>query len=185
MSFIKKIQERFNTTVVPAAVPQPVTQPPTVKHEFCNFETAYRIGLLSLHTEQDIVNEYKKKLEKLGFEVDALLYIDSQEPVPGLFLSTYNYEDLDKRTLLPNGPRTDRFCIKRFDLLLNLYFKPYPQLVHVSNMSHAKCRVGPYIDNIKDYVDLMMPMDNIRTIPDLIETINTILKLRPYERKLD
>ncbi len=184
MSFFKKIQEKFTQSSSAPAMP---TAPlvPDVKHEFCNFESAYRVGLLSIHTEQDTVNEYKKKLDKLGFECDTLLYVDSQDRVPGLFLPTYDYNDLDKRTLLPNSPRTDRFSIKRFDLLINLYFTPYPQLVHISNMSQAKCRVGPYMHNIKDFVDLMIPMDHVNSMNDFINQINTILKLKPYERKLD
>lgn len=183
VSFIQKIKEKLNP-VIPVNIPTTVHLPADVKHEFCNFESAYRIGLLSVHTEYDSVAEYKKKLENLGYECDVLIFIDSQENIPAYVLPTYSYEDLDKRTLLPHSPRTDRFILKRFDMLINLYFKPSPQLVHISNMSWAKCRIGPYVDVIKDYVDLMVPIDQVNNVDDLIETMNIILKLKPYERKL-
>ena len=47
-----------------------VHKPADVLHEFCNFESAYRIGLLSVHTEYDLISNYKTQLEKLGYEVD-------------------------------------------------------------------------------------------------------------------
>jgi hypothetical protein len=184
LSIIKKIQEKLKP-VVPVLPAPPVVQPPDVKHSFGNFENSYRIGLLSVHTEEPAIVEYKKKLEKLGFECDALLYVDNPVKIHGLNLPTYDFEDLDKRTLLPNSPRTDRFHMKRFDLLINLYFTPYPQLAHISNLSHARCRVGPYLPAMQEYVDLMIPLDGIVTIKDLIESTNTILKLKPYERKMD
>lgn len=183
-SFLKKIQEKL--IPISANTPaQAVAQTPSVKRDFINFETSYRIGLLCIHTDEKVVLEYKKKLEKFGFECDVLMYVDSPTKMHGFDLPTYDFEDLDKKSLLPNSPRTDRFSMKRFDLLINLYFTPYPQLVHISHMSHAKCRIGPYMDTIKDFVDVMIPMDNITSISAFIESMNAILKLKPHERKLD
>lgn len=183
MSIFKKIQEKLNP-VIPVSNPTTIHKPADVVHEFCNFEMAYRIGLLSVHTEYDLIASYKSQLEKLGYECDVLIYIDNDEQNPSFVLPTYNYDDLDKRTMLPHSPRTDRFILKRFDMLINLYFQPYPQLVHISNMSWAKCRVGPFLHGIQDYVDLMVPVENNATIEDLIASVNTILKLKPHERKL-
>jgi hypothetical protein len=50
-------------------------------------------------------------------------------------------------------------------------------------MSHAKCRVGPYIDSMKDSFDLLIPKNEEQNIEQLIKNINEILILNKYERK--
>lgn len=186
MSFFKRIQEKIIPVSTTESVAITSTPPPNIKHEFVNFPTAYRIGILGYYTDnasQEIINNYKKQIEKLGYECEVLLFVDKKEKDNNVFLQYFNWEDLDKRQMLPYSPRTDRVIVKRYDLLLNLYFQPYPALLHISKMSYAKCRVGPFIESMKDSFDLLIPTDKGNNIEAMIEQINEILILKKYERK--
>ena len=185
MSLFKKIQEK----IIPVSTKEAaviLSSPPNINREFVNFKSAYRIGILSNYsdpTSQEIISNYKKQIESLGFECEVLLFVDKKEKDHNVFLQYYNWEDLDRKYMLPYSPKTDRFIFKKYDLLLNLYLQPIPSLLHISKMSHAKCRVGPYIDSMKDSFDLLIPKNDVEDIEQLIKNINEILILNKYERK--
>ncbi len=185
MSLFKKIQEK----IIPVSTNESaviMTPPPNINREFINFKSAYRIGILSNYSDpssQEIISNYKKHIEKLGFECEVLLFVDKKEKDHNVFLQYYNWEDLDRKNMLPYSPKTDRFIFKKYDLLLNLYLQPIPSLLYISKMSHAKCRVGPYIESMKDSFDLLIPKNEEQNIEQLIKNINEILILNKYERK--
>jgi hypothetical protein len=182
---LKKIQERIIPIQTSNATP--LFQPNhTIKHEFVNFSNAYRIGIicyLSDYSAQETISNYKKQLEKLGYECDVLLFIDKKEKEHNIYLQSFNWDDLDKKTMLPHSPRTDRFIVKRFDILLNLYLHNCPQLLFISYMSYARCRVGAYLHYFKHCSDVLIPIDKEETIDGLIIKINNTLHIKPYERK--
>jgi len=187
LSIFKKIQEKLIPTQHQVENATPIFTPKeNIKHEFVDFSSAYRIGILCYFTDynsQEQLNNYKKELEKLGYECEILLFIDKREKENNIYLQSFNWDDLDRRTMLPNSPRTDRFIVKRFDLLFNLYLQPCLPLQFVSNESNARCRVGPFVDKIKDCCDLLIPIDQEYSLDYLIQQINFLLKLKPYERK--
>lgn len=184
MSLFKKLQERILPT--PAIVAAPIfTAPNEVKHEFRNFSMSYRIGILCYFTDydsQEVISNYKKELERLGYECDVLLFIDKKERENNIYLQSFSWDDLDKN-MMPNSPRTDRFMVKRYDLLFNLFIQPSPQLIYVATCSHAKCRVGLLHDELKSCSDLLLPFEQEPSVELMIKKINELLKLRPYERK--
>lgn len=155
-----------------------------VQHQFVDFSKAYRIGILCQYLEnadvQKSILAYKRELEKLGFECEVLVFLNKKEKDPKVYLSSFNLTDLDKE-LRPNSPRTDRFMVRRFDILLNLYFEPCEQLLHISKHSNAKCRVSPYHDFITSCSDVLIPSDS-NNIDVLIKNINNTLKIQPYVR---
>lgn len=186
MSLFKKIQEKLIPTQQVVNATPIFTPKENIKHEFIDFSSAYRIGILCYFTDydsQELINKYKNDLEKLGYECEVLLFIDKKERENNIYLQSFSWDDLDKRTMLPNSPRTDRFIVKRFDLLFNLYLHNCLQLQAVSHLSNAKCRVGPYLDHIKDCSDLLIPVEEEKSLTYLIKQINFLLKLKPYERK--
>ncbi len=185
MSLFKKIQEK----IIPVSTSESaviLSTPPNIKHEFVNFQSAYRIGILSNYTDsfsQEIISNYKKQIEKFGYECEVLLFVDKKEKDHNVFLQYYNWEDLDRKSMLPYSPKTDRFIFKKYDLLLNLYLQPIPSLLHISKMSHAKCRVGSYVESMKDSLDLLIPKKEGGNIEQLIKDINEILIFKKYERQ--
>lgn len=156
----------------------------TVKHEFIDFSKAYRIGILCQYSDttdvQKSILAYKRELEKLGFECEVLLFLKQKEKEPKVYLPSFSLNDLNKE-MMPDSPRTDRFMVRRFDLLFNLYFEPCEQLLHISKHSNAKCRVSPYFDFITSCSDVLIPSEN-HNIDTLIKNINSTLKIQPYVR---
>lgn len=186
MSFFKKLKE--------VIAPQPTTMNVTplftpsdkIKHEFVNFAGTYRIGILAEYSapeSQEVVNTYKKHLEKLGYDCEVLLFVDNPEKENTIYLQKFTPDDLDSRTGLPHSPRTDRFIVKRYDLLLNIYLSECQPLQYVSHMSYARCRVAPYLDSFTKCADLLIPMDSLLQLETLISNINNTLNLQPYERQ--
>jgi len=189
VSLIKKIKESIvgkpvmdNTYVKPRPM---FPSNKNIKHSFVNFSSAYRIALLTYYTnkeEQALIDKYCKKIIQMGYECEVLMFNDNEEKVSGLFLPNFDLEDLDKDSI-PQCPKTDRFIIRRFDIFMNLYFKPSPQLLHISKNSNAKCRVSPFLDFFKDYSDVLIPVEDDSNLTSVIETINQTLNLQPYVRK--
>lgn len=191
MSFLKKIKESLRDPAAPkGTMNRPMAKPTrpqkrVVNHEYIDFSKAYRIGILSLFSElnqdQKIILNYKKKLEGLGFECEVLIFSKHREKKPKVYLPSFNLSELNKE-LLPNSPRTDRFMVRRFDILLNLYFEPCSQLLHLSTESNAKCRISPYLDFFTPCSDLLISMNDTNNVAQVIEKINDTLNLQPYVR---
>lgn len=186
MSLFKKLKERIiPTTTVENAVPL-FSEEEQIKHEFVNFPMSYRIGILCYFTtieDQEEISNYKKKLEQLGYECDLIMFIDKKERENAVFLQSFDHNDLDKKTNMPHSPRTDRYIVKRYDLLINLYVQNCPQLLHISKLSQARCRVAPFMEHFKKHSDLMILCENDFSIKTIINNINKSLNLKPYERK--
>lgn len=191
MSFFKKLQESLRDPAKPKSTMHvPKTRPiarhkKVVSHEYVDFSKAYRIGILSKFSEtidfQKDIHAYKKELERLGFECEVLLFLEQKEKSPKVYLPSFNLSELSKE-LMPNSPRTDRFKVRRFDILINLYFEPCDQLLHISSESNAKCRVSPYLDFLTPCSDVLIPMRESNNASELIKNINETLKIQPYVR---
>lgn len=156
-----------------------------IKREFVSFSSTYRIGILGHVINYEILKpllSYKKKLEALGYDCEILVFDNKRENDPQVYLQSFNLSDLNKDGV-PESLRTDRFAIRRFDLLLNIYFEPCPQLLFLSSQSNARCRVSPYLDHFTNCSDILIPMNDIFTIDALIENINKTLELKPYVRQ--
>ncbi|MEZ5046207.1 MAG: hypothetical protein R2831_04375 [Chitinophagaceae bacterium] len=186
MAFLKKIKDLINPQVEAQQVYPIFTPQEKIKHEFINFNAAYRIGILTEMTSLDVqekINTYKKLLEKYGYDVEVLMFIDQEELETGSYLQKFTPDDLDPKNGLPFSPKTDRFMVKRFDLLFNLYFNECLPLQYISHMSYAKMRVAPFLTSFEKCADLLIPNIEDHSHENLIEQINSTLKIKPYERK--
>ena len=187
MSFFKNLKDRLIPVPSPTENAVPLfAEVEQVKHEFVNFSNAYRIGILCYFTDydsQEVVGNYKKKLEQLGYECDAIMFIDKKERENNIYLQFFDHNDLDRKTNMPHSPRTDRYIVKRYDLLINLFTQNCPQLLHISKLSQARCRVAPYLEHFKQYADLMILCEENFSLDSIITNINQSLNLKPYERK--
>ncbi len=191
MSFLKKLQESLRDPAKPKRTinvqkPRPIVpKKKSVQHEYIDFSKAYRIGILSKFSEtvdiQKGILNYKKELERLGFECEVLIFINQREKDPKVYLPSFNLSDLNKEQV-PDSPRTDRFMVRRFDMLLNLYFEPCDQLLYLSKESNAKCRISPYLEFLTPCSDILIPTEKPHNITLLIKNINETLKIQPYVR---
>ena len=186
MSFLQQLKDRlFPAPDTTHAVPV-YTEAHQIKREFVTFNNAYRIGLLGFYNgpdDQEAIDNYKKKLEQLGYECEVLLFFDKKERDSQLYLPHFDTTALNKKTGLPESPKTDLFQVKKFDLLINLFHEPIPALLHIAHHSQARCRVAPHLPHVEDISDLMVPVQATDTLPQIIEKINSTLELKPYVRQ--
>lgn len=186
MSFLQKLKDRlFPAPDTTRAVPI-YAEANQIKREYVTFNNAYHIGLLAYYSgpeEQEVINDYKKKLEQLGFQCDVLLFFDKKERDMQLYLPHFNISALNKKTGLPESSKTDLFQVKKFDLLINLFSSPIPALMHIARNTQARCRVAPHWPFIEEISDLMVPVEPTSTLAQSIEKINITLELKPYVRQ--
>ena len=186
MSLLQKIKDRlFPAPDTTHAVPV-YAEAHLIKREFVKFENAYRIGLLGYFNgpdDQNALADYKKKLEGLGYECEVLLFFDKKERDIQLYLPHFDTTALNKKTGLPESPKTDLFQVKRFDLLINLFPSAIPALMHMARHAQARCRVAPHLPFLEEVSDIMVPVQATDTLAQMIEKINTTLELKPYVRQ--
>ncbi|MBL7755578.1 MAG: hypothetical protein JNM44_13970 [Chitinophagaceae bacterium] len=185
MSLLNKIKDKLIPQAAPISVAPLFIPQDQIHHEFVNFSGAYRIGILSEYRDEMQVEQvlgYQKKLEKLGYDCEILFFIDNPEKEKTFYHQKFTPDDLDRKTALPVSPKTDRVIVKKYDLLLNLYFGECLPLQYVSHMSHARCRVAPFTEIFSKCSDLMIPSKPF-DLDDLILHINDTLNLQPYARK--
>jgi hypothetical protein len=185
MGFFEKIK---NIIAPPAKQGQPLweTKPDKIEREFGFFKDSFRIGILafcSTQTDHDEIHKYKKELDILGYETEALFYVDAKELPRFVMLPHIKWADLDKQKK-PISPRPDRFMKKKFDLLLNIYFEESSVLQHISSQSMAKCRVGAYRPHLISANDVFVYTEEENNITKLIAQINLILQKQAHERKI-
>ncbi len=185
MSFLQKLKDRlFPAPDTTHAVPI-YTEAHQIKREYVTFNNAYRIGLLGYYNgpdDQEALSNYKKKLEQLGYECEVLLFFDKKERDIQLYLPHFDTTALNKKTGLPESPKTDLFQVKKFDLLINLFPSPIPALMHIARNTQARCRVAPHWPFIEEISDLMVPVLATDTLAQAIEKINITLDIKPYVR---
>jgi hypothetical protein len=185
LSFFQKIKQQFAPEVKVQKTEPLMPSVSNVVHEYRSFADSYRIGVLGYYTSyesQKPLKAYKELLEKNGYECETLMFVDNKLRDNNMFIPAFDWNDMD-RNKIPFSPRTDRFILRRFDLLINLYFEKSEPLMYISAMSHAKCRVSAYLHHMEDITDVMVSLENNANIDDLVKQINSVLNLQPYVRK--
>jgi hypothetical protein len=184
MSWIKKIKE-FISPPAKQGMPLWHTKPHEIERELNFFKDTFRIGILALHTNQadhDLILQYKKELENLGYEAEVLLFVDQKEMPRYVYLPTVSWPDLNKQRI-PYSPRTDRYCKKRFDLLFNLFFEDSGPLLYLASKSLAKCRIGAYRPHLKEASDVFVYSEEENDLAKLIKAIDNTLQKQKYAHK--
>ncbi|MBU3677730.1 MAG: hypothetical protein FGM54_11210 [Chitinophagaceae bacterium] len=182
---LQKIKDRlFPEPDTTHAVPV-YTELHAIKREFVNFKTTYRVGILGYYSgpaEQAVLMDYHRKLESLGYECDIVVFFDKKEHDPQLLLPHFDTTALNKKTGLPDSPKTDSFRVKKFDLLINLFLQPCKELEFIAHHAVARCRVAPHLPHLVAVSDLMVPCQPNDSLQQIIDQINTTLQLKPYVR---
>jgi hypothetical protein len=176
-----------NVFAPPAKVGQPLWEQKVenIDREMKFFKDTFRIGILCIWDDtanHDAIQNYKKELDNLGYETEVLMFVNELEMPRSVFLPNFTLKDIDK-TNKPYNPRIDRFLKKKFDILLNLYFKENNHINYVAQHNVAKCRVAAYQPHLLANADLFVHVTEDNNIQQLIEKINEILQKQAYERK--
>ena len=139
------------------------------------YTDAHNIGILvdATHAEdRATVVRYVEKLRNEGKHVEVRGYMATKAPTDAFAFKCLNLRSLDWSGM-PKEEATDTFCQTSFDILLNLYTRPYAPLEVMSALAKAHLRTGA-TNAVTDWAnipafDLHIDLGNDNSLPHLIE----------------
>lgn len=148
-----------------------------IKRNSVDFKQAKNIGLLFDGTtleQREIVLKYVSKLEKQGKKVTLLGYVNLPKPQENLTFRHYSNQEINWK-LEPQSELIEEFKQKVFDVLLVLGTPSNLQFEHISTLSKAKFRVGPFSENTNAY-DLFLDTSDTEDLTTFIQQLEKYLQ---------
>lgn len=119
------------------------------------------------------LREYRKKIMVIGFY--------SWKEVPDFAYSKLEYDFFSLKDLnligVPKPSFVDSFIKEDFDLLIDLNIKNHFPLKYISSLSKAKFKVGEYSKKNVAMYDLMIDIEQTRTLKYFMKQIDTYLDM--------
>jgi hypothetical protein len=113
-------------------------------------------------------------------KIMAFGYFDGKE-APHYLQSKLEFDFFSKKDLnwmsKPSGLAVNNFVAESYDILIDLSMESYVPLRHVLNRSKAKFKVGLYSEENEKYYDLMISIQNAKSLPHFIEQVNYYLSI--------
>lgn len=178
MSFLKDIQEKIGRFQLKKEQKQ-------LKRNVKAFsiEKASTIGVLYNATNRNDAEAVKKFIQYLKEErkdVLSLGFIDTKESSelisPTLNYTFFDQNDLSK-SLVPTGNDVEGFINKSFSILIDLNTQDCFPLEYISNLSHAKFKVGAKGSYRNNVCDLIIDIDDNPKLKFLIIQVKHYLKM--------
>ena len=155
------------------------------ERKFLNIDDAKEIGVLFDATEEsqrEIVNRFVKKLKKENKAVELLGFIRQPKMAVNIDFPFFTKKNLNW-FYRPEGENISYFIRKPFDILINAHTHNNSSLEYIAALSHAKFRVGRYIDSKKFCFDFMINTNGSDDLNDFIHQVNHYLKIiNPNEK---
>lgn len=145
-----------------------------------DFASAKYIGIVC-STEDEIstghLKDFLQFLSQRGIKYLVLGYFDGKK-IPDNFLYWKGMEFITHSDLnffgIPNNPTVDKFVKEPFDMLINCSVENYFPIEYVTQLSHAKCKVGILRDG-DSYYDLMIDIRKKKTVEYFLENVKLYL----------
>lgn len=151
-----------------------------------NLDQARSIGILYVADGEEtvaIIKKYVKYLkEDEGIKkILAIgLYTGREKKLPGYLTVRLEFDFINPRehikSFRPVGNISRNFISEEFDILLDLTFDKHLPLMHLLSKSNARFKVGVHTQEYVPCYDLMVITNENRSLTDLIDNINTIIK---------
>lgn len=117
------------------------------------------------------LREYRKKVKVIGYY--------AKKEVPDFALSKLEYDFFSQKELnfigVPLPQFVEGFINEEFDLLLDLNIKHHFPLKYISSLSKANFKVGEYNEKDVNNYDLMINIEDKRTLKYLMKQIDIYL----------
>lgn len=122
-------------------------------------EQAKRAGLIYPAPEFDKeAAQLTSWLESRHVKVVCLGFVNEKD-LGDAYSPNYKNDFFSKRHLgrwsLPRKDEVSRFALEEFDYLINIYRQAEVPMLGVSALSHARFRIGPYLDGYTMCFDMM------------------------------
>lgn len=155
------------------------------ERKFMNINDAKEIGILFDGTEEnnrEIINRFVKKLKKESKVVEILGFVRQQKLAVNLDFPFFTKKNLNW-FYRPEGEYISYFIRKPFDILINAHTNNNSPLEYIAALSHAKFRVGRYIDSKKFCFDFMINTNGSNDLNEFIQQTSHYLKIiNPNEK---
>ncbi|MFI5203734.1 MAG: DUF6913 domain-containing protein [Flavobacteriales bacterium] len=158
-----------------------------------NLDTTRSVGIIYVADNEETVSIIKKYVKYLKEDegiknIRTIGYYKRKEKKTPSFLTVrLEFDFLTRkdhiRNYRPTGNIAKNFAAEEFDVLLDFTFDKELPLLHLLNQSNARFKVGVHASDCVPYYDLMIINPANRSMTDLIDTMNTILKKinKPHE----
>jgi len=152
------------------------------RRKFLYLRSVKKIGILFYWKDINsltAIDPFIQEMETKNKSVFLLGFIKKQDKKQPLDLPN-NVELISNKELnwltIPQGQKVNRFINQEYDLLLNCYLSENLALQYISALSHAKFRVGIYLENNIHCNDFMIDLKKEKSIPQFFEQVKYYLK---------
>ena len=172
MEYIEKIRTHFHFRFLEKQITTF-----NIRRTSISLQEAKYIGILfdgTSESDRPAIMEFVGNMKKSGKMVDILGFLN-QNTIPG---SEPPFEFFDKKKLdwafRPVSKEVIDFQNQNFDMLLNLSCKSVVPLDYIAACSHARFRVGPFVEGRLCY-DLMLDCGQSKDVKHFIQQIVSYL----------
>lgn len=158
-----------------------------------NLDSTRSVGIIYVADNEEtvaIIKKYVKYLkEDEGIKnIRTIGYYKKKEKTMPPFLTVrLEFDFITQKDHIrgykPTGNIAKNFAAEEFDVLLDLTFEKELPLLHLLNQSNARFKVGVHDESCVPFYDLMVISPANRSLTDMIDNMNTILKKinKPHE----
>jgi len=146
--------------------------------DFVNLHQAKTVGILfdaKDHDNYEKINDFAKQLKKGGIQVNILGYKPKIKKDEVMVFPCFSEDHLNWY-FKPTSSYIKEFSQKPFDILINAYMDELPPLLYVSALSHAKFRIGRYLEDKTHCFDLMVNTPAKKDVAALLHQIKHYLE---------
>ena len=153
------------------------------KTELFNFDAVKSVGIVFSADNATQIEEIRKYMEGLhnkGKQLRAICFYKEKE-LPALTSSNLIIDIVLPKEVnfmgVPTASFVNGFIQNEFDLLIDLNINEVFPVEYVSAMSRASFKVGNYSKNNEAIFDVMIKIDQNKSVGYFIEQIDTYLKM--------
>lgn len=141
-----------------------------------NYHNAKTISVLydgTIPENRQMAKRFMKRLREQGKHVSGLAYINTKKPVEDFTDDHFTRKQVD--WLFRPDKAAQEVAEKKTDLLINLCATRSLPLEYLAATSKARYRVGRYIEDKTYCYDLMVYLDEKKSMADLIREVDHLL----------
>lgn len=176
MSFIHNIKNSFGSYFLKQEAKRLYR-----KKMFVNMQEVITIGIVFDATDQEdfnLVKKYITYLREMKKKVKAIGFFNQKE-IPPMTYSKLEYDFFSAKELnwhnFPTSIYVKNFLEDEFDVLLDLNIYNHLPLKYISTLSKAKFKVGKKSDENNSTFDLMIEIDETKSLKYFLRNIDTYL----------
>lgn len=132
--------------------------------------------------EKDIILEFSKLFEKIGYKITLMGYLDHEADTGGIQFKHFNNKNIS-RNFIPSGVDVDKFLELEYDLLINTDLSQSLSIHYLACLAKAYTKVGPH-STFDQYYHLILDTKDTFTLKQYIQELTDILNKVSFQGAL-